>query len=125
MVPLKTVNERIKFAMEQEGHTVASLARKCNRPDNTIRSIVDSARNPRFDILVDIIKAFDGKYDANYIVMAQESKIIAVEKEFKRLHATIDRLTKANLELTESNYKLISRLFELNESAEEEKGANT
>lgn len=124
MEELKTVNERIKFAMEQEGHTVASLARKCHRPDNTIRSIVESERKPRFEILVDIIKAFDGKYDANYIVMAQESKNIEVDKEFKRLHATIDRLSKANLELTESNNRLTSRLLELTGTVEQKKVVN-
>lgn len=113
----KTVNERIKFAMEQEGHTVASLARKCHRPDNTIRSIVESERKPRFEILVDIIKAFDGKYDANYIVMAQESKNIEVDKEFKRLHAIIDRLTKQNEQLT-------SRLLELTEPVAQKKVVN-
>lgn len=117
MSGMKTVNERIKFAMEQEGHTVASLARKCHRPDNTIRSIVDSDRNPRFDILCDIIRAFDGKYDANFIVMAQESKNIEVDKEFKRLHAIIDRLTKQNEQLT-------NRLLELTVPAEESKLTN-
>ncbi len=117
MDEMKTVNERIKYAMEQEGHTVASLARKCHRPDNTIRSIVDSERNPRFDILVDIIKAFDGKYDANFIVMAQESKSIEVDKEFKRLHAIIDRLTKQNEQLT-------NRLLNLTEPTASQKVAN-
>ena len=117
MSGMKTVNERIKYAMEQEGHTVASLARKCHRPDNTIRSIVDSERNPRFDILVDIIKAFDGKYDANFIVMAQESKSIEVDKEFKRLHAIIDRLTKQNEQLT-------NRLLNLTEPTASQKVAN-
>ena len=117
MDEMKTVNERIKYAMEQEGHTVASLARKCHRPDNTIRSIVDSERNPRFDILVDIIKAFDGKYDANFIVMAQESKSIEVDKEFKKLHAIIDRLTKQNEQLT-------NRLLNLTELTASQKIAN-
>ncbi len=110
---LKTVNERIKYAMEQEGHTVASLARKCHRPDNTIRSIIDSDRNPRFDILVDIVKAFDGKYDANFIVMAQETKSIDVDREFKRLHAIIDRLTKTNEQLAKANEQFASCLLEL------------
>ena len=114
---MDTVNGRIKYAMEQEGHTVASLARKCNRPDNTIRSIVDSARNPRYDILVDIIRAFEGRYDANFIVMAQESKSIEVGREFKRLHAIIDRLTKQNEQLT-------SRLLELTDPADAHKAEN-
>ena len=113
MMHLKTVNERIKYAMEQEGHTVASFARKCHRPDNTIRSIIDSDRNPRFDILVDIIKAFDGKYDANFIVMARESKSIDVDKEFKRLHTIIDRLTK-------TNEQLASRLLEFTDPSNDE-----
>lgn len=117
MNELKTVNERIKFAMEQEGHTVSSFARKCHRPDNTIRSIVDSDRNPRFDILVDIIRAFDGKYDANFIVMAQESRSIEVDKEFKRLHAIIDRLTKQNEQLT-------NRLLELTVPSKDNKLTN-
>ena len=117
MEELKTVNQRIKFAMEQEGHTVASLARKCHRPDNTIRSNIKLDRNPRLDVLVDIIQAFDGKYDANFIVMGQESKGKEMDKEIKRLHSIIDRLTKQNELLT-------NKLLELTEPEEQKKAAS-
>lgn len=106
MEELETVNQRIKYAMEQEGHTVSSLARKCHRPDNTIRSIIGNERNLRVDVLVDIIKAFDGKYDANFLVMGQTAKSEDVDKEFKKLHNIIDRLTRQNEQLT-------SRLLDL------------
>ncbi len=117
MEQLETVNQRIKFAMEQEGHTIASLARKCKRPDNTIRSNINLKRNPRLDILVDIIKAFDGKYDANFIVMGQMSQAKEMDKEIKRLHAIIDRITKQNEQLT-------NRLLELTAPIESKKVAN-
>lgn len=83
MEELETVNQRIKYAMEQEGHTVSSLARKCHRPDNTIRSVIGKERNLRVDVLEDIIKAFDGKYDANFFVMGQVSKAADADKEIK------------------------------------------
>jgi plasmid maintenance system antidote protein VapI len=107
MEELETVNQRIKYAMEQEGHTVSSLARKCHRPDNTIRSVIGKERNLRVDVLEDIIKAFDGKYDANFFVMGQLSKpMLDADKDIKKLHAIIDRLTRQNEQLT-------NRLLEL------------
>lgn len=114
MEELETVNQRIKYAMEQEGHTVSSLARKCHRPDNTIRSVIGKERNLRVDVLEDIIKAFDGKYDANFFVMGQVSKAADADKEIKRLHAIIDRLTRQNELLT-------TRLLELTKPEDSKK----
>lgn len=117
MEELETVNQRIKYAMEQEGHTVSSLARKCHRPDNTIRSIIGNKRNLRVDVLVDIINAFDGKYDANFLVMGQTTKSEDVDKEFKKLHNIIDRLARQNEQLT-------SRLLVLTEQDNSKKMPN-
>lgn len=97
--------------MEQEGHNVSSLARKCHRPDNTIRSVIGKERNLRVDVLEDIIKAFDGKYDANFFVMGQVSKDVEAGKEIKKLHSIIDRLTRQNEQLT-------TRLLELTQPGE-------
>lgn len=111
MEELETVNQRIKWAMEQEGHNVSSLARKCHRPDNTIRSVIGKERNLRVDVLEDIINAFDGKYDANFFVMGQVSKDVEAGKEIKKLHSIIDRLTRQNEQLT-------TRLLELTQPGE-------
>lgn len=114
MEELETVNQRIKYAMEQEGHTVSSLARKCHRPDNTIRSVIGKERNLRVDVLEDIIKAFDGKYDANFFVLGQVSKTADADKEIKKLHGIIDRLTRQNELLT-------TRLLELTKPEDSKK----
>lgn len=93
---------------------MSSLARKCHRPDNTIRSVIGKERNLRVDVLEDIINAFDGKYDANFFVMGQVSKAADAGKEIKKLHAIIDRLTRQNELLT-------TRLLELTKPEDNKK----
>ena len=91
MDALKSINERIKYVIEHEGHTVSSFARKCGVADSTIRSYMTEGRKPNYDLIVTIINAVNQPWcDANWLVMGQESKPSeAVNPDQKKLLGVI------------------------------------
>lgn len=111
MEALKSINERIKYVIEHEGHTVSSFARKCGVADSTIRSYMTEGRKPNYDLIVTIINAVNQPWcDANWLVMGRQTqpsvedqdtkkllKIIAdqqrtIEEQRKRIDVLTDRL---------------------------------
>lgn len=113
MEELETIHDRIKYAIEHEGHTVATFARKCGVPDSTLRNLLLRENKPGYDLMVAIIKAIDKPWcDANWLLMGQQTetkpavedqdakkllKIIAdqqrtIEEQRKRIDSLTDRL---------------------------------
>ena len=112
MENFESVNDRIKYMIEHEGHTVSSFARKCGVPDSTIRSYMTKDRRPNYDQIVTMINAINQPWcDANWLVMGQQTtslesadqdakkylKIISdqqrtIEEQRKRIDALTDKL---------------------------------
>ena len=113
MENFESVNDRIKYMIEHEGHTVSSFARKCGVPDSTIRSYMTKDRRPNYDQIVTMINAINQPWcDANWLVMGQQTtslesadqdakkylKIISdqqrtIEEQRKRIDALTDKLS--------------------------------
>jgi len=95
---LLTINDRIKYAIEHEGHTIATFARKCGVADGTIRTMLARNNKPGYDLTVTIIKAVNQPWcDANWLVMGQETKPAATEdQDIKKLLNLIAQLQKTN-----------------------------
>lgn len=112
MSELLDINERIKYIIEHEGHTIATFARKCGVPDGTLRNLLARGTKPGYELTVAIINAVNQPWcDANWLVMGQEHpqvsadgtdtkkllKIIndqqhTIEEQRKRIDALTDRL---------------------------------
>lgn len=111
MGELLTINERIKYAIKKEGHTVATFARKCGVADSTLRNLLLRDYKPSYDLIVSVIKAVDKPWcDANWLVMGKTTapepedqdtrkllKLVAdqqrtIEEQRKRIDALTDRL---------------------------------
>lgn len=112
MDELLTINDRIKYAIEHEGHTIATFARKCGVADGTIRNLFSRDYKPGYDLMVTIIKAVNQPWcDANWLLMGQTTvssetedqdtkkllKIISdqqrtIEEQRKRIDTLTDRL---------------------------------
>ena len=112
MDELLTVNDRIKYAIEHEGHTIATFARKCGVPDSTLRNMFYRGYKPGYDLMVAIINAINQPWcDANWLVMGQQAvqpetedqdakkllKIISdqqrtIEEQRKRIDSLTDQL---------------------------------
>ena len=95
---LLTINDRIKYAIEHEGHTIATFARKCGVADGTIRTMLARNNKPGYDLTVAIINAVNQPWcDANWLVMGQETKPAATEdQDIKKLLNLIAQLQKTN-----------------------------
>jgi len=86
MEELKSINERIRYAIEHEGHTVSSFARKCGVADSTIRSYMTEGRKPNYDLIVTIINAINQPWcDANWLVMGQQAQPAVEDLDAKKL----------------------------------------
>ncbi len=82
MKELLTINERIRYAIEHEGHTVATFARKCGVADSTLRNMLSNDYKPSYDVIVAIINAVNQPWcDANWLVMGQQPSKPAVEDQ--------------------------------------------
>lgn len=99
----ETINDRIRYIIEKEGHTVSSFAKKIDVGDQTVRSITKDRNKPSYDIIVKILEGFEW-INANWLVMGQKSEvdtdkeklysIIATQqKTIENQQKTIDRLT--------------------------------
>jgi uncharacterized coiled-coil protein SlyX len=97
MNELLTINDRIKYAIEHEGHTIATFARKCGVPDGTIRNMFARGNKPGYDLTVAIINAINQPWcDANWLVMGQETKSAVEDQDTKKLLKLIADLQKTN-----------------------------
>lgn len=87
MSELLDVNERIKYIIEHEGHTIATFARKCGVPDGTLRNLLARGTKPSYELTVAIINAVNQPWcDANWLVMGQQhSQAQAEDTDTKKL----------------------------------------
>jgi DNA-binding XRE family transcriptional regulator len=98
----ETINDRIRYIIEKEGHTVSSFAKKIEIGDQTIRSITKDRNKPSYDIIVKIVESFEW-VDANWLVMGQKS---SADADKKKLYSIISTQQKT----IESQQKTIDRL---------------
>lgn len=98
MSELLTINDRIKYAIEQEGHTVATFARKCGVADSTLRNMLSKDYKPSYDLIVAVIKAVNQPWcDANWLVMGQQTTPSETDdQDIKKLLKLISDLQKTN-----------------------------
>lgn len=109
MADLDTIKDRITYAIEREGLTIGTFAKKCGVPDSTIRSLITKNRKPGLELIVKMIETINRSWcDANWLVMGQEPvsenqdvkkllKIISdqqrtIEEQSKRIESLTDRL---------------------------------
>ena len=92
-----TINDRIKYAIEHEGHTVATFARKCGVADSTLRNLLLRNYKPGYDLTVAIINAINQPWcDANWLVMGQQTTPAIEDQDTKKLLKIIADLQKTN-----------------------------
>lgn len=81
-----TINERVRQAIEREGFTVGTFAKRMGVPDSTIRNITATDRRPGYELIVKIIQTIDRPWcDANWLVMGQEAKQASDDPDNKKL----------------------------------------
>lgn len=86
MDELLTINDRIRYAIEHEGHTIATFARKCGVADGTIRNLFNRGYKPGYDLMVTIIKAVNQPWcDANWLLMGETTRSETVDPDQKKL----------------------------------------
>ena len=94
---IKTINDRVLQAIEREGFTVGTFAKRVGVPDSTIRNITTTDRKPGYDLIVKIIQTIDRPWcDANWLVMGQETKPAVEDQDTKKLLKIIADLQKTN-----------------------------
>jgi len=109
---LLTINDRIKYVIEHEGHTVATFARKCGVPDGTIRGMLARGNKPGYDLMVAIINAVNQPWcDANWLVMGQKTQPTIEDADTKKLLKIIEDQQKVIADLQKQNTKLTDRLL--------------
>lgn len=112
MSELLDINDRIKYIMEHEGHTVATFARKCGVPDGTLRNLLARGTKPGYDLMVTIIKAVNQPWcDANWLVMGQKTEPVVQNEDTKKLLKIIEDQQKTIADLQKQNAKLTDRLL--------------
>lgn len=109
---LLTINDRIKYVIEHEGHTVATFARKCGVADGTIRTMLSRGNKPGYDLTVAIINAVNQPWcDANWLIMGQETKPAVEDADTKKLLKIIEEQQKTINDLQRQNAKLTDKLL--------------
>lgn len=98
----ETINKRICYIIEKEGHNISSFARKIGIGDQTIRSITKDRNKPSYEIIVKIIESFEW-VDANWLVMGEKTDM---DVDKKKLYSIISTQQKT----IESQQKIIDRL---------------
>ena len=113
MGELLDVNERIKYIIEREGHTIATFARKCGVPDGTIRNLLARGTKPGYELTVAIIKAVNQPWcDANWLVMGQKHVTpVPEDTDAKKLLKIIEEQQKTINDLQRQNAKLTDKLL--------------
>lgn len=99
---MKTITDRIKDILDNEGHTVSTFARKLGISWSSANNIVSGRNAPNYETMVKIIEKFNN-IDANWLVMGQKS--MDAQKD-KKLYAIIEKQQKT----IENQQKTIDRL---------------
>ena len=111
---LLTINDRIKYIMKREGHTVATFARKCGVADGTIRTMLARNNKPGYDLTVAIIKAVNQPWcDANWLVMGQQHVDVPADTDTKKLLKIIEDQQKTISDLQRTTEQQRKRIDEL------------
>ena len=111
---LLTINDRIKYIMEREGHTVATFARKCGVADGTIRTMLARNNKPGYDLTVAIIKAVNQPWcDANWLVMGQQHVDVPADTDTKKLLKIIEDQQKTISDFQRTTEQQRKRIDEL------------
>ena len=111
---LFTINDRIKYIMEREGHTIATFARKCGVADGTIRTMLARNNKPGYDLTVAIIKAVNQPWcDANWLVMGQQNTDDAADAGTKKLLKIVEDQQKTISDLQRTADQQRKRIDEL------------
>ena len=117
----ETINDRVRYIIEKEGHTISSFARKIDIGDQTIISITKDRNKPSYELIVKIIESFEW-VDANWLVMGEKSnmdmdkkKLYSImstqQKTIEIQQKTIDRLTsKLVQDLSEEPSKKVANV---------------
>ena len=109
---LLTINDRIKYVIEHEGHTVATFARKCGVADGTIRTMLSRGNKPGYDLTVAIINAVNQPWcDANWLIMGKKTKPAVEDADTKKLLKIIEDQQKTINDLQKQNAKLTDKLL--------------
>lgn len=113
---LKTIQERINYIMQREGHTLSTFAKKVGISWQAAKNISINRNAPSYDILVKICRAFP-TIDANWLLLGEERSDMqdpVQEKKYltlsMKLQETIELLVKSNSQLTEANKKLAEKI---------------
>lgn len=86
MSDIETINDRFRQAIEREGFTVGTFAKRVGVPDSTIRNITSTDRKPGYDLIVKVIQTINRPWcDANWLVMGQETKPAVEDQDTKKL----------------------------------------
>lgn len=83
----ETINDRVRYIIEKEGHTISSFARKIDIGDQTIRSITKDRNKPSYELIVKIIESFEW-VDANWLVMGEKSNMDMDKKKLYSIMST-------------------------------------
>ena len=109
----ETINDRIRYIIEKEGHTISSFARKINIGDQTIRSITKDRNKPSYELIVKIIENFEWVEKSEIDIDKKKlySVISTQQKTIDSQQKTIDRLTaKLVQELSEEPSKKVANV---------------
>ena len=86
MDEIETINDRVRQAIEREGFTVGTFAKRVGVPDSTIRNITSTDRKPGYDLIVKIIQTIDRPWcDANWLVMGRKTQPAVEDQDTKKL----------------------------------------
>lgn len=118
MDKLPTINDRIKYVIEHEGHTVATFARKCGVADSTLRNLLSKDYNPGYNLIVAVINAVNQPWcDANWLVMGQNSHP-AEGQDTKGYLKIIADQQRTIADLQKLNGKLTDRLLSVSDATD-------
>lgn len=115
-----TVQERLQYILEKEGHTTATFARKSGVADQTLRNYLAGKREPRLYNLIKIVNAVDW-IDANWLLMGETSSSMDYQKEMKKLHTIINRQSMQIVQQADDIRSLTNKLLELKTAGIEKK----
>lgn len=93
---LQTINDRIRYVIQHEGHTVATFARKCGVSDGTLRNMLTRGNKPGYDLTVAILQAVNQPWcDANWLLLGQTTTPEPQDQDARRLLRIVAEQQKA------------------------------
>lgn len=94
-----TFADRVNFILEKEHLSTATLAKKLNSPDQSIRNVVAGRNNPSYETIVSLLNAFDW-VTADWLVLGIDPNTTStyslqqLHSIIEKQHDTIDMLTR-------------------------------